>query len=79
MKKNLRHSSIFTYSKWFFAEKPIIYILLLTYLFITLLPLVWVLSTSFKSNEEAISLPPQFIPNNPTFENYLFVITEPHT
>jgi len=78
MKKNLRPSSVFTSSKWFFAEKPVIYILLFTYLFITLLPLVWVLSTSFKSNEEAISLPPQFIPNHPTFENYLFVITEPH-
>jgi len=78
MKKNLNTSSPFVSSKWFFAEKPVIYILLFTYLFITLLPLVWVLSTSFKSNEEAISLPPQFIPNRPTFDNYLFVITEPH-
>src|SRR6187200_3700598 len=35
MKKNLRPSSVFTSSKWFFAEKPVIYILLITYLFIT--------------------------------------------
>ncbi|HSF51028.1 MAG TPA: hypothetical protein VLA74_09745, partial [Nitrososphaeraceae archaeon] len=70
--------SLFTYSKWFYAEKSVIYILLFTYLFITIVPLIWVLSTSLKSNEEATSIPPQFIPNNPTVENYLFVITEPH-
>jgi multiple sugar transport system permease protein len=77
MKQNLP-SSFVSVSKWFFAEKPVIYILLFTYLFITLVPLVWVLSTSFKSNEEAISLPPQFVPANPTLDNYLFVVTEPH-
>jgi ABC-type glycerol-3-phosphate transport system permease component len=76
MKKN--YPSLFTYSKWFYAEKSVIYILLFTYLFITIVPLVWVLSTSLKSNEEATSIPPQFIPKNPTLENYLFVITEPH-
>ena len=76
MKQNFP-SSFVSVSKWFFAEKPVIYILLFTYLFITLVPLVWVLSTSFKSNEEAISLPPQFIPTNPTLDNYLFVVTEP--
>jgi ABC-type glycerol-3-phosphate transport system permease component len=76
MKKN--YPSLFTYSKWFYVEKSVIYILLFTYLFITIVPLVWVLSTSFKSNEEATSIPPQFFPDNPTLENYLFVITEPH-
>ena len=78
MKQNLRSSSVSVSFKWFFAEKPVIYILLFTYLFITLIPLVWVLSTSFKSNEEATSLPPKFIPTNPTLDNYIFVITEPH-
>jgi len=77
MKQNLPLSFV-SVSKWFFAEKPVIYILLFTYLFITLVPLVWVLSTSFKSNEEATSLPPQFVPANPTLDNYLFVVTEPH-
>ncbi|HJU60271.1 MAG TPA: hypothetical protein VJ583_11000, partial [Nitrososphaeraceae archaeon] len=76
MKK--KYPLLFTYSKWFYAEKLVIYILLFTYLFITIVPLIWVLSTSFKSNEEATSIPPQFIPENPTLENYLFVITEPH-
>src|ERR671914_2587 len=60
MKKN--YPSLFTYSKWFYAEKSVIYILLFTYLFITIVPLVWVLSTSLKSNEEATSIPPHIIP-----------------
>ena len=77
MKQKLPSSFVLV-SKWFFAEKPVIYILLFTYLFITLVPLVWVLSTSFKSNEEATSLPPKFIPTNPTLDNYIFVMTEPH-
>ena len=71
-------SSLFKYSKWFYAERSVIYLLLVTYLFITVIPLVWVLSTSLKSNEEATYIPPQFIPKNPTLENYIFVITDPH-
>jgi len=73
-----KFSSLFKYSKWFYAERSVVYVLLVTYLFITVVPLVWVLSTSLKSNEEATSIPPQFIPKNPTLENYIFVITDPH-
>src|ERR1044072_7603831 len=73
-----KSSSSFKYSKWFYAERSVVYILLITYLFITVVPLIWVLSTSLKSNEEATSIPPQFIPKNFTFENYVFVVTDPH-
>ncbi len=47
------------------------------YLFITVAPLMWVLSTSFKPNQEAISFPPKFLPDHPTLENYFFVLTDP--
>jgi len=57
-------------------EKTLIYFVIATYLFITLVPLLWVLSTSFKPNEEAISFPPKFLPDSPTFDNYLFVLTD---
>src|SRR2546426_12483804 len=40
-------------------------------------PLVWVFSTSFKRNEESISFPPKFLPENVTFDNYKFVLTDP--
>ena len=58
-------------------EKTLIYFVIATYLFITLAPLLWVLSTSFKPNQEAISFPPKFLPDSPTFDNYLFVLTDP--
>lgn len=60
-----------------FAEKGLIYSVIAVYLFITLAPLVWVLSTSFKPNQEAISFPPKFLPDKPTWENYIFVLTDP--
>jgi putative chitobiose transport system permease protein len=41
---------------------------------ITVFPFVWVLFTSFKGPTDPIfSVPPQLIPRNPTFENYLRV------
>ena len=58
-------------------EKTLIYFVIATYLFITLAPLLWVLSTSFKPNQEAMSFPPKFLPDSPTFDNYLFVLTDP--
>lgn len=58
-------------------ERSLIYFVIATYLFITLAPLLWVLSTSFKPNLEAISFPPKFMPDEPTLDNYLFVLTDP--
>src|ERR687895_689319 len=62
---------------WFFAERTLIYALIAVFLFITLSPLIWVLSTSLKPNTETISFPPKVLPEVPTIENYLFVLTDP--
>jgi len=62
---------------WFFAELTLIYALIAILLFVTIAPLVWVFSTSFKRNEESISFPPKFLPENVTFDNYKFVLTDP--
>ena len=59
-----------------FFEKGLIYSVIAVYLFITVAPLVWVLSTSFKPNQEAMSFPPKFLPDHPTLENYFFVLTD---
>jgi len=59
-----------------FFEKSLIYSVIAVYLFITVAPLVWVISTSFKPNQEAISFPPKFLPDHPTLENYFFVLTD---
>ena len=62
---------------WFFAERTLIYALIAIFLFLTIAPLVWVFSTSFKRNEESISFPPKFLPENATLDNYKFVLTDP--
>ena len=58
-------------------ERTLLYSVIAVYLFITLAPLLWVLSTSFKPNQEAISFPPKLLPDAPTLDNYLFVLTDP--
>ena len=63
---------------WFFAERTLIYSLIAVFLFITLSPLVWVLSTSLKPNTEAISFPPNILPKEPTADNYIFVPNQSH-
>src|SRR5207249_11313769 len=62
---------------WFFAELTLIYALIAILLFVTIAPLVWVFSTSFKRNEESISFRPKFLLENVTFDNYKFVLTDP--
>ena len=61
----------------FFAERTLIYALIAIFLFITLSPLIWILSTSLKPNTEAISFPPKVVPEEPTLDNYFFVLTDP--
>jgi ABC-type glycerol-3-phosphate transport system permease component len=41
-----------------------------------LLPFVWMLSTSFKLPPDIFGFPPQIIPNNFTWDNYIFVFQE---
>lgn len=43
---------------------------------IVLGPIAWALATSFKSEIEAVSIPPTLIPNVFTFQNYLKVFTD---
>lgn len=64
-------------SKLVLTDKWLIYSIIFIYIFITLVPLVWIFSTSLKSNDVAVSLPPKILPSDPTIENYVFVITEP--
>ncbi|MHB8129931.1 MAG: carbohydrate ABC transporter permease [Mobilitalea sp.] len=35
-----------------------------------MIPILWMLSTSFKIESETITIPPQWIPDNPTFQSY---------
>jgi len=54
------------------------YFILLIWVLFTLLPLYWLLSSTFKPASEAIGYPPTLFPRNPTFENFynLFFISK---
>lgn len=55
-------------------KTPVLYGVMGTIALAMLFPLLWLVSTSFKSAEEQIfQFPPRFIPEFPTFENYIQV------
>ena len=43
---------------------------------LTAFPFLWMLSSSFKPQSEAIDFPPTLVPQAPTFDNYLRLFTE---
>ena len=60
-----------THSRW---KRLGLYALLSAIALLTLLPLLWLVSTAFKSPSENIfQVPPQFLPAEPTFQNFVRV------
>lgn len=56
------------------TQSILTYILLSAIAVLMLIPLVWLVSTSFKSSgEDLFQFPPQFIPEQPTLENFVTV------
>lgn len=53
-----------------------IHFLLVVGLILMVLPFLWMISTSFKTNEAIISIPPQWIPQNPTLLQYRDLFTQ---
>ncbi|MBB6018387.1 carbohydrate ABC transporter permease [Deinococcus radiopugnans] len=53
------------------------FVLLCVLALIFLAPVYWMISTSFKTEADAISLPVQWIPTRPTLDNYREVLTSP--
>lgn len=51
-------------------ETVVIHAFLCLVLFLTLMPFIWMLSTSFKIHKDIFTLPPQWIPRNPTLNNF---------
>jgi multiple sugar transport system permease protein len=54
-----------------------VYAVLLIGLVYTLVPFLWMLSTSFKSASEIVRLPPTVIPENFTLKSYQTIFTDP--
>jgi putative chitobiose transport system permease protein len=58
-------------------ENILWYIILILVAIITVLPFLWILLTSFKGpNDAVVSIPPQFIPTDPTLANYQRVLNQ---
>ena len=56
------------------AKMMITYLLLCAIALLMLFPLLWLIGTSFKSaGEDIFSFPPQILPSEPTFNNFLAV------
>src|SRR5690606_17407684 len=56
-------------------EKSFVYIALFVFIGLTLFPLIWVVTTSLKPNDETMSFHPKLISENVTLEDYWFVFT----
>ncbi|HEX5415738.1 MAG TPA: carbohydrate ABC transporter permease [Chloroflexota bacterium] len=58
------------------AEATIVYILLAILVVVMLLPYAYILSSSFKDTFVLISIPPELIPDKPTFDNYVHIAVD---
>ncbi|AMX84277.1 ABC transporter permease [Geobacillus subterraneus] len=56
--------------------KALLYVVLVVYAIITLIPFLWALSSSFKTLEEIVSGTMSFIPKQFTFDNYKQIFVE---
>ena len=48
----------------------IVYLILILMAFIMILPFIWTILTSFKTQDEALKIPPQILPDSWSFRNY---------
>ncbi|MDN5343270.1 carbohydrate ABC transporter permease [Oceanotoga sp. DSM 15011] len=53
------------------TEQIIVHFILILGVLSMILPFLWMVSTSFKNSDEIFVFPPRWIPNNPTFQNYI--------
>ena len=63
-----RERSLDKWSRQFW--RTFVYALLVAFALLTLIPLVWLISTAFKPNQLVLQTPPVLIPPNPTLDNF---------
>lgn len=51
-----------------------IYILLILVAFVALFPFVWMIFTAFKTQPEALQVPPTILPTQPTWANFMTIV-----
>jgi len=63
------------YKRTRLLKNILVQVVLLVVAFIVFFPILWMISQSFTPNSEIWDWPPQFIPRNPTLENYHLLFT----
>jgi multiple sugar transport system permease protein len=71
----VRSKKTFHWGKFF--NRFLLYFILTLGLSFTLLPFIMMILSSFKTNLEVLHVPPTFLPENFTFENYLKIFHDP--
>lgn len=57
-------------------RRVLLYIVLILIAVIMVVPFLWMLSTSLKTQYDAVKIPPVWIPDPPRWENYVKLFTE---
>ena len=57
------------------VRRLILFIVLIVFAFIMLMPFIWLVSSSLKSQIDIFQYPPQWIPNPPLWQNYVDALT----
>jgi multiple sugar transport system permease protein len=60
-----------------FRENIAFYVVLTLGISLTLLPFLMMILSSLKTNTEVLRVPPTFLPENPTFDNYRTIFNDP--
>lgn len=60
------------------GRQILLYVFLVLGCLVTLLPFVWMFFGSFKASSEIVQVPPTFWPADPTLDNYLEILNDPH-
>lgn len=60
----------------FIVKRVILYASLIVLSAIMIIPFIWMLSTSLKTQYDAVKIPPVWIPENPQWENFAKLFTE---
>lgn len=57
-------------------NKVLLYVIIIIIVFLFLVPLFWLILSSFKTQSEMVTFPPTFLPQKAQFENYISALTK---
>lgn len=71
-----KNTAVFRQTKLGLNNKTFLYVIIIIIAFIFLIPLFWLILSSFKSQSEMVTFPPTFLPQEFQFKNYISALTK---